>query len=417
MTLINKTTRSFLVASLFASICGAILCFVLLKKIVKDEATEQLLREKIKFEEYIDEKGKLPETFFELSERVNIVPSNQFYKPYFSDTTFFHKKANEFHDYRKITFTVKVIQNWYKVSILKPLFEADELLTALLLTFGFLILLLVGLLFTVNYVLSRKIWQPFYQTLSTLQTFQISQRDELYFEKTDITEFRTLQKELQILTEQVRREYQSLKTFTENASHELQTPLAVISSNLELLLQDSNLTDIQMQQISSLIESIGKLSKLNQTLLLLTKIENRQFDDRKIIDFSELVLKKIDLLDVWIKHKSLTVSKSITPNVNLQINAYLADVLLNNIFGNAIKYNILLGDLFIELTDKRFIIKNTGKPLSVLPENLFGRFQKDSSQSDSLGLGLALVKQICDTYNFKVNYSFQENLHALTIEF
>lgn len=417
MTLINKTTRSFLVASLFASICGAILCFILLKKIVKDEATEQLLREKIKFEEYIAEKGKVPESFFELSERVNIEPSNQYYKPYFGDTTFFHKKANEFHDYRKIIFAVKINQDWFKVSILKPLFEADELLTALLLTFGFLILLLVGLLFAVNYVLSRKIWKPFYQTLNTLQTFKISQSEELSFNKTDITEFQTLQNELQILTEQVRREYQSLKTFTENASHELQTPLAVIASNLELLLQDSNLSENQMQQISALIESIGKLSKLNQTLLLLTKIENRQFDDRKIIDFSELVLKKIELLDVWIRHKNLTIKTSITPNVNLQINAYLADVLLNNIFGNAIKYNILLGGLFIELTEKQFIIKNTGKPLSVLPENLFGRFQKDSSQSDSLGLGLALVKQICETYDFRVNYIFQENWHVLIIDF
>ncbi|MBK9509878.1 MAG: hypothetical protein IPO04_10625 [Cytophagaceae bacterium] len=93
------------------------------------------------------------------------------------------------------------------------------------------------------------------------------------------------------MTEQVRREYQSLKSFTENASHEFQTPLAVIGSNLELLLQDNNLTEIQMQQIGSLIESLGKLSKLNQTLLLLTKIENRQFDLAKNINLSEAIFE------------------------------------------------------------------------------------------------------------------------------
>ena len=417
MTLINKTTRSFLFACFFASICGAILCFFLLKKNVKDEATEQLLREKTEFEKFTNKNGELPNIFFELSKRIIIMPSNRFERAYFSDTTFFHKKAKEFHDYRKITFTLKANQTWYRISILKPLFEADELLSALLLTFGFLILLLIGLLFAVNYFLSRNIWQPFYKTLNTLQTFKISQNEKLNFEKTDITEFQTLQKELLILTEQAKREYQSLKTFTENASHELQTPLAVIGSNLELILQDSNLTEDQMQQISSLIQSIGKLSKLNQTLLLLTKIENRQFDDHKIINFSELVMKKIKLLDVWIRHKNIRTKTSITPNVNLNLNTYLADVLLNNLFGNAIKYNILSGDLVIELTKNQFILKNTGKPLNVLPEDLFGRFQKDSDQSDSLGLGLALVKQICETYDFKVNYIFKENLHILTIDF
>jgi signal transduction histidine kinase len=172
-----------------------------------------------------------------------------------------------------------------------------------------------------------------------------------------------------------------------------------------------------MQQIGSLIESLGKLSKLNQTLLLLTKIENRQFEAAKKINLSEAIFEKINLLDVWIQHKNLNLENHISPNTSIQINEYLLDVLLNNLIGNAIKYNLVGGKLYIELNERNLIIKNTGNPLTMPTEQLFERFQKDSSQTDSLGLGLALVKQICETYEFQITYIYVNGWHILNVVF
>lgn len=418
MKLINKATRSFLIACLIASIAGGVLCYVILKKILEEEDTERLYIQKTKFEDFVKTNGKLPENDLPFLDRFWIYPIKNHLPVELKDTvlqTSPHRHGGL--EIRQIAFCVKTADGYYQIKIRKALYESEDLIEALLAAFAGLMVLLVAMLFFANYRLSRSIWKPFYQTLDLLQTFKITQKESIIFEKSDISEFQTLQKNLFSLTEQVRREYQSLKSFTENASHEFQTPLAVIGSNLELLLQDNNLTESQMQQIGSLIESLGKLSKLNQTLLLLTKIENRQFEAARNLNLSEAIFEKLNLLDVWIQHKNLVVENHISPNISIQINEYLLDVLLNNLLGNAIKYNLIGGELDIELKERNLIIKNTGNPLIMPTEQLFERFQKDSSTSDSLGLGLALVKQICDTYGFRINYIYENGWHILSVVF
>jgi signal transduction histidine kinase len=418
MKLINKATRSFLIACLIASIAGGVLCYFILKRILAEEDTERLYIQKTKFEDFVKTNGKLPENDLPFLDRFWVYPIKN-YQPVELKDTVLQTSPHQHNglEIRQITFCVKTANGYYQIKIRKALYESEDLIEALLAAFAGLMILLVGMLLFANYRLSRSIWKPFYQTLDLLQTFKITQKESIAFEKSDIAEFQTLQKNLFLLTEQVRREYQSLKSFTENASHEFQTPLAVIGSNLELLLQDNNLTESQMQQIGSLIESLGKLSKLNQTLLLLTKIENRQFEAAKKINLSEAIFEKINLLDVWIQHKNLNLENHISPNTSIQINEYLLDILLNNLIGNAIKYNLVGGKLYIELNERNLIIKNTGNPLTMPTEQLFERFQKDSSQTDSLGLGLALVKQICETYEFQITYIYVNGWHILNVVF
>ncbi len=417
MKLINKTTRSFLFACLIATVIGGILCYIFLRKVLDDEVTEQLLLQKMKIEKQVLRNGQLPDNFLSLIDSIWIQPASQPIPELIKDTTFYASAEHELLDCRQISFGIQTDKGYFKVNIRKTLYESDELMIALFIVFTGVMLLLVSMLFFVNYRVSRRIWQPFYETLNLLQTFKITQKESLAFHTTDIQEFQTLQKNLSALTEQVRREYQSLKSFTENASHELQTPLAVIGSNLELLLQDNNLTEAQMQQMGYLIEYLGKLSKLNQTLLLLTKIENRQFDTAQSIDFSACLQDKLNLLDVWIQHKNLQVNTSIQPQVTLQINEFLADVLLNNLLSNAIKYNLQEGEIVIELTWNFLLIKNKGVRPTIPTEQLFERFKKDSAHAESMGLGLALVKQICDTYHFEVTYLYKNGWHIVTVNF
>jgi signal transduction histidine kinase len=417
MKLINKATRSFLIACLIASIAGGVLCYYILKRILAEEDTERLYIQKTKFEDFVTTNGKLPDNDLPFLDKFWIYPIKNALPVELKDTVIQTSPHHSGLEIRQIAFCVKTADGYYQIKIRKALYESEDLIEALIAAFAGLIILLVGMLLFANYRLSRSIWKPFYKTLDLLQTFKITQKEAIVFENSNILEFQMLQKNLYILTEQVRREYQSLKSFTENASHEFQTPLAVIGSNLELLLQDNNLTESQMQQIGSLIESLGKLSKLNQTLLLLTKIENRQFEAAKNINLSEAIFEKLNLLDVWIQHKNLNLENHVLSNISIKINEYLLDVFLNNLIGNAIKYNLIGGKLYIELNERNLIIKNTGNPLTIPTEQLFERFQKDSSQTDSLGLGLALVKQICDTYEFQITYIYVNGWHILCVVF
>jgi signal transduction histidine kinase len=149
----------------------------------------------------------------------------------------------------------------------------------------------------------------------------------------------------------------------------------------------------------------------------LTKIENRQFVTAGETDLSEVIENKLALLNVWINHKLIDVETEIIPNVNININPYLLEILLNNILGNAIKYNAQNGKLRVQLSDDKLVIQNSGAKPDYSTEEMFGRFRKGHSNADSLGLGLAIVKQICDTYQFEVSYSYTNDFHALNIRF
>lgn len=417
MTLLSKATRLFLAACLIALAVSGLGGYVFLQKIMDEEATEQLAHEHQQVVNYVEQTGVLPERWFSISDSLWAVPMRTIVPTQLFDTTLTNRAEKESLMYRQLSFGIDTQVGYYQVNIRKALYKVHDLTKALLLAFGVLILLLVGILFWVNYSLSRNLWKPFYQTLAKLKTFKISEDEALHFASTEIVEFKTLQKTLEQLTQKVRQDYISLKTFTENASHELQTPLAVIGANLEQLLQATNLTQTQVEQIDSLLDVVRRISKMNQALLLLTKIENRQYDTHERIDFSDLVEDKLNLWEALIQHKGIELTTHIAPHVHIPINPFLADVLLNNLLNNAIKHNFKTGKIEVELTPQTFIVRNTGTPPSLPIEQLWERFSKDSIRNDSVGLGLALVKQICETNQLGYSYTFKDGWHTLKIVF
>ena len=108
--------------------------------------------------------------------------------------------------------------------------------------------------------------------------------------------------------EKIRTDFVNLKEFTENASHEIQTPLAIIKSKLEMVLQDKSLNDKQYQQIQAAFESTIRLSKLNEALLLLSRIENQQFVGQKEIDFCLLLQTRVQYLEELFDLKKIEVT-------------------------------------------------------------------------------------------------------------
>lgn len=426
MKLIHKATRSFLLACLFVSGLGGVLCYFLLKKIFSEEATEQLYAQKEKLTAHLRETQPISENWYSLTDSVAVERVDTPIAELLTDTLMTNPlEPSEMLEYRILTFGVSGPVGYgalgdspyYKVTIQNPIYETEDLSQAVFLIFTGLIAALVLALLLVNYWLSNRLWQPFYQTLDTLGTFKINETEALVFAPTSTNEFQTLQHNLDQLTRLVRQEYSSLKTFTENASHELQTPLAVISSNLEQMLQAPNLTSAQLEQIGGLLDTTARLARMNQTLLLLTKIENRQFGATERIDFSRLLGEKLMLWEPLVEHKDLTLHQQIAPGVEVRVNPHLADVLLNNLLSNAIKHNVAAGEITITLSPEKLVIRNTGRAPAVPVAQLWERFRKDSTHPDSLGLGLALVAKICETNDFQTEYNFEKGWHQVGIIF
>ena len=258
---------------------------------------------------------------------------------------------------------------------------------------------------------------PFYEILAKTKGFKVTQNQPLKFVKTNISEFDDLQNVLQELTHQISTDYHALKEFTENASHEIQTPLAIIRSKLENLIQSENLQEVEMKAIQTVYEAAGRLSKLNQSLLLLTKIDNQQFVKQEQINIGQVIESQLINYEDFILGKQISIAKELNKTVELEINAVLLDILLSNLLMNAIKHNVKNGTISIILTHEKIVIQNTGKALEDVPNDFFGRFKKHNTESDSLGLGLAIVKKICETNGLKIDYQYQDNLHIIEIIF
>jgi len=190
-----------------------------------------------------------------------------------------------------------------------------------------------------------------------------------------------------------------------------------MNSKVETLMQSPELKKEQAELISSAYVYTLRISKLTQTLLLLTKIANDQFPDKKMINFSELLEEKIKMLEDYILEKSLILNKNIDPECFLETNFFLAESLIINLIGNSVKHNVKKGMINISLDKTHLEISNSGETLPVPPLKLFDRFYKTNSSSDSSGLGLAIVKEICRLNKWEIKYVFEDNLHKVVVNF
>jgi signal transduction histidine kinase len=268
-----------------------------------------------------------------------------------------------------------------------------------------------------NRVLLRKLWRPFRNTLEQLSQFSFSSKNKIALQQTDIDEFKELNQTVLFMTQKVTKDYQTLKAFTENASHEIQTPLAIIKNKIELLSQSENLAENDINVLQSVNEAAARLSRLNQSLLLLAKIENLQFADVEMIDFSFMLNRYLNNFDELVQAKGLKVLKRIGEKVFIKMNESLAEILISNIISNAIKHNFAGGEITVELTSKMFRVSNTGPEPHMETRELFGRFKKESTSGDSLGLGLSIVKTITDIYGFPITYHYNDQQHIVEIIF
>jgi signal transduction histidine kinase len=417
--LLTKTTLYYFVLSVIVFVLGGIITFFLVRAAIDQDINEFFSRAEQRMMKRI-EQGELdvnkpPQYSRFVIKPLKQAPDNQAIIPIYKDTIM--RFDNWEMNFRQKTFVKAIQGKYYQIKFLKSLEEAEDEIEAVLYTILGLFVALMVVLIGFNYFLAKRIWQPFNQTLTQIKNFNLRDTKALDLPATNIVEFKELNRLVNEMTEKIRQDYNNLKEFTENASHELQTPLAIIKSKLEILLESPNLTEEQGKLIETAYYSTSKLSRLGKTLALLTRIENQEFSNFQTLNFTQLLQSNIDNFQELIDLKQISLHTQLEPEVFLQIDPSLADMLISNLLKNAIKHNIPQGKIEIELNRQKFMIRNTGKPLQNMPNNLFERFQKDNPASESLGLGLAIVKKICEVNQLSIQYQCENQWHQIEVSF
>lgn len=414
MKLFARYSRINVFATVIIFLIASIAFFFTLQYVFLNQIDEDLKIEEKEILTFITEHGQPPENISVSDQVINYEKVTSSTDRYFATKSMNVTGERAKEKFRQLVFGFRTAGQWYRVTVSKSLEETQNLARSVLIITFTTILVILLVAFIINRVVLKKIWRPFYKSLNAVEEFRVGSDQHLQLPSSRIDEFELMNKTLEKLTNTARVDYLSLKTFSENASHEIQTPLAVIRSKLDLMVQDENLTEKQSELLQAVYDSVQKLANLNHSLLLLAKIENNQFDETKPIDLREKVQKKMaDFHEFWLAQE-LGVHSELNDS-SVFANEELLDVLLNNLFSNATRHNYRGGKMNIILDRNFLMIENTGSATALDPQKLYMRFTKLSNGSGNNGLGLSVIRQICDTSGFTINYSFRNDAHAFTI--
>ena len=281
---------------------------------------------------------------------------------------------------------------------------------------AFILLALSVVLF--NYLLAGYFFKPFNKILGLMKDYKIGQVDGRPVKevKTNTSEFIRMQQLYLEMIDQIEKDYRNLKEYTENMAHEMQTPLTIIRNKTENLIADENVMHQQAGTVKILYDEVNHLSKLGNTLNLLTKIENGEFSDAIEVKTSPVIEKHVEAIRELAQLKSLSLETDLFKDHQLLIDPFLFDIVLKNLLRNAVHYGSPDGPIRIQTTRNSFSVSNYGKALDIPPEKLFERFFGKKGSRTSLGLGLSLVKKICELNGLSVNYSYRDNQHIFNLE-
>lgn len=419
MKLFTKYNRVNISATILTFLLGGVAFYFVLNYVLVRQLDRSLHVEQQEFAEYVAKNNHLPDVpdtrhqWFEVKPATGAIDHP---RPFSIDA--YNKIENETEPVRRLTFTVDVAGRLYQVTVSESKTETEDLLQLIIL----ITLLMIALIVLANYLVNRKLinnlWRPFYRTIDNIRDYQVSGREPLHLPREEINEMDLLNESVNSMTERIHQDYLSLKSFTENASHEMQTPLAVIHSKTEQLLQLADGKEAMIQQILAIEDTTVKLARLNKSLLLLAKLGNRQFIPDESVNLSEVLRRKIEETADLVNGKQLTLITGIS-EVVLLFHHHLADILVSNLLTNAIRHTPAGGRIEVTLNQKELVVRNTTAAAPLDGTKIFQRFYKgdQSQESAGVGLGLAIVREICIVSGFSVGYRFEKEMHEFTVWF
>ena len=414
MKLLTKINLQFLAFSGLAFLALGIALFFVISYVIYQEADEKLMDTAVVVQKQLEQGAPLP-AFAPFIE-VNEIPSQPEHH-FFANTRMHSISEHEKEDYREINLIKHINGKTYKIIVRESRLESDDLIESIIGLVGVALLGLVICLFLLNYAANRSVWKPFYHNLNVLQNFSLQSMQPVTLQPSAIAEFDTLNRAINGLIDKVIADYQMLKHFSEDAAHELQTPLSIMQAKLESMHNMNTLSSEQAEIIQSLYATVNRMIKLNRNLVLLTKVENRQFHGEKTIHINEALSTKLTDFNELIELKLLNVETQFEADCTVTMNTDLLDILLTNLLSNAINHTQGGGTIAIQITSDTLAICNTAQQPFAEPDKIFNRFYKENPESKSTGLGLAIVKKICDTHAIQINYQFSASQHCFVLNF
>lgn len=419
MKLLRRTVKNYILYSALLLLICTPLYYISIRQLFVNEMEEELFHHKSNFNNTLTslETEKDISLYQLINEEFQLKETSLW--P-ISDSLFTYTRYDSIEKamipYRALRTGVTIHGTHYELIIRESIVGNTKLVTAIVsIQTTLLVLMLIGFIL-INRKLSKEVWDPFYTILEKLKSYQIDKDLTIDLPHSSTAEFRDLSEALVQLVNKSRDAYLSQKEFTENASHELQTPLAIFRSKLELLMQGAEITSEQAELISSLLNATDRIARLNKNLLLLSKIENRQFLSRQEVLLSSAITQTLGLYKQMALEKEIKITTHVLSEIAIKANPTLLDILLSNLISNAIRHTPAQREVKIKIENKSVTISNPGEPFN-FPNKIFDRFNRESRTAQGNGLGLAIVKKICDSDDLQITYLYSDGSHHFTVNF
>jgi len=298
------------------------------------------------------------------------------FKDTYRDTLIYVQSEDDFEAMRIYTSAIKHDSSYYKLNVITSMVEEDDLIESLITyLLGLYIILIVSILI-LNNLLLKRLWKPFYSLINQLRTFKIENNTSIVIPKSNIEEFQLLNTAVNTLLQKSTNSFIAQKQFIENAAHELQTPLAITINKLELFLENTTLNSKQLETIGTALDNLGRLTRLNKSLLLLSKIENQQFSQEETINFNTITERIASDFEDLATHKNISLEIITLNNLSLTINEDLAIIMLTNLIKNALVHGTKNSTVSIQIQSDSWRISNYGILHSLDKNILFTRFKE-----------------------------------------
>lgn len=412
MNLLTKTSLNQFWLSLLILVVTGIMLLFFLQREVSTEIEEQL---ELQSTMIVDEIAAGRPVNFPLVQINNTDKALLIQPREFRDTLIYDRIQRKSEGYYYLSDTRIIQGKKYRIRVMTSHIGLDGYSKAIGYIFISMAFLFIFFGSLMNYFVHRKIWQPFLDNLQRLKLYSVSSTDDLVLAQSDISEFKEMNVVLRELADKAKDEYTALKEFTANASHEIQTPLSIIQSSLESISQ----FQLQPELARYVVDAKGatnRLSKVNKGLLLLAKLENNDFPDRRQLDLKDLLNSQIDLTEDRLMHKGLILHREIHEK-EVYSSPFLLEVLISNLLSNILAHSSQNAVITISLNADTMTFANEGKPLNFPESKLFTRFGKGVDNYKGNGLGLSIIKQICIVNDWEIKYSYSGGMHRFEILF
>ncbi|AVR45074.1 sensor histidine kinase [Christiangramia fulva] len=411
ISLLQKTSRAFILISFLLYIISIPALYFYVSKLMETEVEEELYSRSFRLEHYVKKNNEL----LELPPVFQVVEIPELRQEIIKDTLIYDPSQDEMELFHELSTFKKINGKNYKIIVRSMVVETQDIILVILAYFLISLLIVFLAQFYFSRAWNRILWKSFFHNLSEMKAFSVKNKSPVSLQESNIKEFSELRDEIYNLTEKVLSDYENLKQFTENVSHELQTSLAIMQAKLENFLNEAEITNSQFLQLSSLQSDIQRLAKLNKKLVFLTSLENLAVDGTENVSVNKVVKGLIEDFKELTSAKLEFVEEE---KVILNTDPELIRVLIQNLISNAIKYTNGEGEIRLLLKQYSLSVSNPGIKEIEQKDQIFKRFFKSEiSKGKGIGLGLAIVKKICELFDYDLTYKFTNQRHHFTVNF